>query len=224
VARAQVDRQITELVMLTAVAGLVDAVSYLALDKVFTGNITGNVALLGFSLATPTATSRFGSAIALAGFLVGAVVGGRLCSMLAGVGQSTVRLLRTGMLVETILLAVAAVLTGLLGTGQGAVRAVDTVLLALGMGLQAAVARGVGVADLRTTVITTTFVALAADSRLAGGSGARWVRRVGAGVALLGGAAVGAVLVHVHPAWALAAAAAMPAGIAAGYALRPPSR
>jgi uncharacterized membrane protein YoaK (UPF0700 family) len=224
VTHARLDRQITEMLALTAVAGLVDAVSYLALDKVFTGNITGNVALLGFSLITPSTTSRFGSVLALASFLSGAVIGGRLSSTLAGVGQGTVRLLRTGLFVETILLAAAAILTGLLATGPETVRAVVTVLLALGMGLQAAVARRVGVADLRTTVITTTLVALAADSHLAGGSGVRWVRRAGAGVALLGGAAAGAALVRVHPAWALAAAAATSAVIATGYALRPPSR
>ena len=42
------------LVGLTAVTGLVDAVSYLALGHVFTANMTGNVVFLGFALAGPT--------------------------------------------------------------------------------------------------------------------------------------------------------------------------
>jgi uncharacterized membrane protein YoaK (UPF0700 family) len=36
---------------LTAVTGLVDAVSYLALGHVFTANMTGNVVFLGFAAA-----------------------------------------------------------------------------------------------------------------------------------------------------------------------------
>ena len=36
--------------MLTAAAGYVDAVSYLALGRVFTANMTGNTVLLGLSL------------------------------------------------------------------------------------------------------------------------------------------------------------------------------
>lgn len=222
-ARGRLDWQITEMLVLTAVAGLVDAASYLALDHVFTGNITGNVALLGFSLVIPSATSRLGSTVALAGFLAGAVVGGRLATEVAGVGQGTRRLVRLGLLVEATLIAVGAVLVGVEGVAPGPIRLVITVLLSLAMGLQAAVARRVGVADLRTTVITTTLVALAADSPLAGGSGQRWVRRSAAGVALLGGAAVGAALVRLNPAWALVVAAAVAAGLALVNALRPAS-
>lgn len=49
------------LLMLTASTGCIDAVSYLALDKVFTGNMTGNVLFIGFSLVgagnTPSSTT-----------------------------------------------------------------------------------------------------------------------------------------------------------------------
>ena len=41
---------VTGLLLLTASTGCIDAVSYLALDKVFTGNMTGNVLFIGFSL------------------------------------------------------------------------------------------------------------------------------------------------------------------------------
>ncbi len=36
---------------MTAVTGLVDAVSYLSLGRVFTANMTGNVLILAFSMA-----------------------------------------------------------------------------------------------------------------------------------------------------------------------------
>ena len=39
------------LLVLTFTTGLVDAVSYLALGRVFTANMTGNVVLLGFGIA-----------------------------------------------------------------------------------------------------------------------------------------------------------------------------
>ncbi|KFD43282.1 hypothetical protein IU11_12880, partial [Cellulosimicrobium sp. MM] len=39
------------LLVLTVATGVVDAVSYLALDQVFTGNMTGNVLFVGFAAA-----------------------------------------------------------------------------------------------------------------------------------------------------------------------------
>jgi len=38
------------LLILTAATGAIDGVSYLALDRVFTGNMTGNVLFIGFGL------------------------------------------------------------------------------------------------------------------------------------------------------------------------------
>ena len=67
-------------------------------------------------------------------------------------------------------------------------------LLALGMGIQNATARRLGVADLTTTVLTLTLTGIAADSRLAGGSGAQMGRRLLAVAAMTLGAFVGALL------------------------------
>ncbi|HTF62891.1 MAG TPA: YoaK family protein, partial [Edaphobacter sp.] len=39
------------LYLFTAVTGLIDAVSYIALGHIFTANMTGNIVLLGFALA-----------------------------------------------------------------------------------------------------------------------------------------------------------------------------
>ena len=38
-------------VVLTFVTGVVDAVGFLALDRVFTGNMTGNIVILGMGVA-----------------------------------------------------------------------------------------------------------------------------------------------------------------------------
>src|SRR2546425_10498580 len=66
------------LLLLTVTAGLIDAVSVLGLGRVFTANMTGNVVFLGFALARVPGFSAVRSLAALAAFLAGAVVGGRL--------------------------------------------------------------------------------------------------------------------------------------------------
>src|SRR2546428_3829039 len=66
------------LVGLTAVTGLVDAVSLLGLGHVFTANMTGNVVFLGFAVAGAPGVSVTRSLTSLVAFLVGAVLGGRV--------------------------------------------------------------------------------------------------------------------------------------------------
>ena len=64
--------------LLTAVGGYVDGVSYLALGRVFTVNMTGNTVLLGLSLVQGDAAGAGRSALALGGFLVGGALGALL--------------------------------------------------------------------------------------------------------------------------------------------------
>src|SRR2546428_7484271 len=66
------------LLLLTVTTGLIDAVSVLGLGRVFTANMTGNVVFLGFALARVPGFSLVRSLAALAAFLAGAVIGGRL--------------------------------------------------------------------------------------------------------------------------------------------------
>ena len=73
---------------------------------------------------------------------------------------------------------------------------VVTGLLAVAMGLQAAAARRLAVKDVTTVVVTSTLTGLAADSRLAGGTGDGWARRSLAVGLILVGAAVGALLLR----------------------------
>src|SRR3989475_10957263 len=72
------------LLLLTVTTGLIDAVSVLGLGRVFTANMTGNVVFLGFALARVPGFSLVRSLAALAAFLAGAVIGGRLAIRLAG--------------------------------------------------------------------------------------------------------------------------------------------
>src|SRR5580704_13632380 len=68
------------LLAMTVVTGIVDAVSFLALGRVFTANMTGNLVLIGFAFAGAPGISISRSALALLAFLSGAVLGGRMAS------------------------------------------------------------------------------------------------------------------------------------------------
>ena len=70
-------------------------------------------------------------------------------------------------------------------------------LLALAMGTRNATARKLVVPDLTTTVLTMTLTGLAADSRLAGGTGQGSVRRIAAVLSMLTGALTGALLLDI---------------------------
>lgn len=91
-----------------------DAVSILALGRVFVANMTGNVVFAGFALAGAPGFSLSASAFALAGFLAGAAAGGTLIT-LAGPDRGT--LLPAGVTAELALAAalLLAALSGALG-------------------------------------------------------------------------------------------------------------
>ena len=62
--------------ILTFVTGIVDAVGFLALDRVFTGNMTGNIVILGMGVAGADDLPVLGPAIALAAFTAAAFAAG----------------------------------------------------------------------------------------------------------------------------------------------------
>ena len=181
------------LLVLTAVTGLVDAISYLQLGHVFVANMTGNVIFLGFAAAGAAGFSAAASLVATGAFLAGALVGGRLGSR---VGRHRGRLTAYAMYIEFILLVAALIFSlAVADTSTGAASFFLIGLLAIAMGLQNAAARRLAVPDLTTTVLTLTLTGLAADSRLAGGDGPRPMRRLAATATMCLGAAVGALFV-----------------------------
>jgi uncharacterized membrane protein YoaK (UPF0700 family) len=191
------------LLIMTAVTGIVDAVSYLGLGHVFTANMTGNVVLLGFAVAGVGGLSAPRSLAALACFFAGAIFGGRVSA------PQTPRPL----LVETALLLLAG-LAALLPDRNLSVYGVIAVTAAA-MGYRNAVVRKIGLPDLTTTVLTLTITGLGADSGLAGGENPRWRRRVAAILALVTGAFAGAKLVNVSTALALMVSALITGSCAA---------
>jgi len=189
------------LLVLTFVTGIVDAVSVLGLGRVFTANMTGNVVFLGFAVAGVSEFSIARSLTALAAFLAGAVLGGRLGSRMAEPGR--LRWLRTAAACEAALLVVA----GLASIGFNLASAPLTlhlhaliVLTAVAMGLRNATVRRLAVPDLTTTVLTLTLTGIAADSSLARGKNPRFRYRAASVVFMFSGAVVGALLLRLGPA------------------------
>jgi len=181
------------MILLTIVTGIVDAVAYLRLGHVFVANMTGNVVFLGFSAAGAPGLSVVGSLVAIACFLPGGVVAGRLA---ARAGDRRLYQLRAATGIQLLLLAGAIVVAVAAGDDIGsASRYALIVLLALAMGVQNATARKLAVPDLTTTVLTLTLTGIAADSHLAGGTGASTGRRLLSVAAMLLGATIGALLV-----------------------------
>src|SRR5258707_3500023 len=84
------------LYLFTAVTGLVDAISYIGLGHIFTANMTGNIVLLGFAFAGVPGLSASRSLTALGGFLVGALIGGRLATALSPLSSNRWRLTAFG--------------------------------------------------------------------------------------------------------------------------------
>jgi uncharacterized membrane protein YoaK (UPF0700 family) len=182
------------LLALTFTTGLVDAVSYLGLGLVFTANMTGNIVLLGFGIAGAGGLPVLAPLVSLAAFLVGAAAGGVLGSMMKARHP---RHLSGALMIETSLVGVAAVLAAALDVRAGSLSGYAIVaLLALAMGVRNATVRQIGVADLTTTVLTMTLTGLAAESPVAGGSGAGSTRRVAAVLTMLTGALAGALLLR----------------------------
>lgn len=209
------------LVTLTLVTGVVDATSYLRLGHVFVANMTGNVVFLGFALAGARGLSAAASLIALAAFLLGALVGGRIAAACA---SHRGRMLRAASSVQLALMAAALVLAVLAATPlDRAVRYVLIAALAVAMGVQNATAQQLAVPDLTTTVLTKTLTGLASEASAVGGSGAKLGRRAIAIAAMLVGALCGALLalkVSVAAAVALALVLAGAVVLAANLAAR----
>ncbi|GAA3136469.1 YoaK family protein [Streptomyces rectiviolaceus] len=198
------------LVLLTFVTGLVDAVSYLGLDRVFVANMTGNVVFLGFALAGDVQLSATASLLAVAAFVAGAWAGGRIAPRVA----EPLRLFALLVAAHAVLAAAALVLELTAG-----LRHVLIVLLALGMGLQNAVVGKLAVPDLTTTVLTRTLTGLASDR-----PGPAAVRRFVSVAAMFAGALAGGLLQLQHgTAAALTPAIVLLAAVALTAFLRSPA-
>ena len=182
---------------MTAVTGLVDAVSFLSLGRVFTANMTGNVVILAFATARVPGLSIAYSLTALLSFLVGAIFGGRIMARAGPDSQS--RFAAKAFLLEDVFLFAAAVCA--IGYRRDLLELsfqpfALIALTALAMGTRNAAVRRLAVPDLTTTVLTLTITGIGADSSFANGNNPRLARRVVSVIAMFLGAAMGAVIIR----------------------------
>ncbi|ROS50287.1 DUF1275 family protein [Frigoribacterium sp. PhB24] len=194
--RNQARMHLVMMLTLTFTTGIIDAVGYLGLDRVFTANMTGNVVILGMAIAQADGLPIVGPIVALAAFLLGAAIGGRVLrgGRVGWSGRSTISFGVTG----GVLLGLGVSTFFFVPEENTPWAFTITGLLGAAMGLQAAAARKIAVADVTTVVVTSTIVGLASESKLAGGTGKNFPRRVLAVVLILAGAGVGALLLQVH--------------------------
>jgi uncharacterized membrane protein YoaK (UPF0700 family) len=198
----------------TVVAGVVDAISFLALGRVFVANMTGNVVFLGFGVAGAAGISVVRSLIALAAFLLGSAAGGATARVL---DRHRRRWLVLAFGAETACFVLAL---GLEASGAFAASGNDLLALispmAFGMGIQNATASALDLPDLTSTVLTRTLTGLASQL-FAEPDWPRLARRLGAVGAIFAGAALGAVLaLHVDLTAGLALAASLLVCVCAG--------
>lgn len=211
--RDQARLHLTLMLVLTFSTGVVDAIGYLGLDKVFTANMTGNVVILAMGLTGQDGLPIVGPIVALAGFVVGATAAGRF---LRGVPKGWHRRDTWVLSIVAALLLVALVPTAFAASipAEPAIALPVTALLAIAMGMQAGAARHIAVTDVTTVVITSTLAALAFDSRFGRSTGQTWFRRLAAVVLLALGALSGAALLLVAFWLGLALAAALLVAVA----------
>jgi uncharacterized membrane protein YoaK (UPF0700 family) len=191
---------------LTFSTGIIDAVGFLGLDRVFTANMTGNVVILGMALAGAQNLPILGPAAALAAFMLGAAAGGFSLRRRSAAEWSTSMTIVLG-IVGLLLLAIGMAVLLVDAPGKGALLAI-TGTLAGAMGLQAAAARTLAVKDVTTVVITSTITGFAADLWLRKTQGnAR--RRAAVVLLMLAGAIAGAALLQIHLGIGLIVAAAI---------------
>jgi uncharacterized membrane protein YoaK (UPF0700 family) len=191
------DAESTHLVLMLALTlstGVIDAVGYLGLDRVFTGNMTGNVVILGMALVSGTGLPILGPVLALAGFMTGAAIAGRVLrdTKAAWANRTTAMFLT----VAGVLIAAIVVLLALNEPPEYVLLGV-TAALGLAMGIQAATARNIAVKDVTTVVVTSTITGLAADALLGDRGVQPWKRRLSAIVLIGAGAALGALLLQI---------------------------
>lgn len=189
------------MLVLTFSTGMIDAVGYLGLDRVFTANMTGNVVILGMAIAGADDLPILGPTVALVGFFLGALLAGRILRKVP-VGWTWRSTIVFGVVGVTV--AASAFAVSVVESPAEPIRVTVTTALGLAMGAQAAAARHLSVKDVTTVVVTSTLTGLAADSRLGGRLDAHpWRRRVAA-IALVGaGALAGALALTVHIGFAM---------------------
>jgi uncharacterized membrane protein YoaK (UPF0700 family) len=140
------------LLALAVGAGMVDALSYLGLGKVFTANMTGNTVLLGVAVATGNGADAARSGVALGGFCLGVAAG----TALTRPGRPWPHTAEPALWLEVAALALLLILWAVAGVAS--VRYVLVAAAGVAMGSQSAAVRASDVRGVNTTFMTSTLM------------------------------------------------------------------
>jgi uncharacterized membrane protein YoaK (UPF0700 family) len=191
--------------LLTAVCGLIDAASFLALGGVFAEIMTGNIMFLAFQIGQGggwEVVPRF--LVPLAAFSTGAVGCGFLL-MNPRLGERR----RHAFVVVAVLVAIATLLALVwMPAPEGSEAMIIVAILAFAMGMQNAAVLYHAVPDVATNVMTLTLVRLLSNWSVVGGNNQRWQFRITSLSVFFVAALIGAALVRISAGAALVVALA----------------
>jgi uncharacterized membrane protein YoaK (UPF0700 family) len=185
-------------ILLTLVTGASDAIAFLKLGNVFASVMTGNMILLGIAAGRGTASLAVRASVALAGYVAGALIGGRIAGAPRSDDPPWPSRLSFALGTELVLLGAFAVLWEVHdGVTHGAAQSVLLALSAAALGTQSAAILRLGIPGLSTTYLTGTLTTLVHAVAQHGG----WRQhRMHAAllIALIAGATAGGALAVTH--------------------------
>jgi uncharacterized membrane protein YoaK (UPF0700 family) len=149
------------LVVLTASSGAVDAISFLALGKLFTAFMTGNVVFLGIRAAGAPGADAVRITGALLAFASGVLVATRIVRPLTGPTIWPRRVTVALTVAAAVEVLFAAVWAGAGGRPSSGTAGLLICLSALAMGLQSGAVMSLGVRGVFTTAATATAILFA---------------------------------------------------------------
>jgi uncharacterized membrane protein YoaK (UPF0700 family) len=209
-------QQVTTLVAmaLTFTSGAMDVASFTRLGDVFASVMTGNMVLLGLAAARESLSLALHTLVAIAGYVVGVVVGSRITVGAVDMGErddgdnpsggavagTLPAHVNWALLAELALLAVLA--AGWEAAGASPTGWAQFCLLAVAaaaMGVQSSAVRQMGIADVSTTYLTGTLTGLVSSLTSRHHATPDRPRRVGVLLGLVAGASLSGLLIATAP-------------------------
>jgi uncharacterized membrane protein YoaK (UPF0700 family) len=186
-------------VLLTITSGAVNAVSFLALGKVFSSVITGNLVLLGIAATTHSSTEAAHAGLGIAGYAAGILVGAPLAARRSAQTGAWPASVTATLAAELVVLAGFCVGWELSdGTPHDGSQLALLVVAAAAMGMQSSAVHRLG--QMSSTYLTSTLLGvlagLATRTRPEGLG-----RSLGALTAVVVGALIGGILARSAHDW-----------------------
>jgi uncharacterized membrane protein YoaK (UPF0700 family) len=186
-------------VLLTLTSGAVNAVSFLALGKVFSSVITGNLVLLGVAATSHSPSEALHAGVATAGYAAGVLIGAPLAARRSRQADTWPASVTVTLGAELFVLAGFCVGWELShGSPHDGGQLTLLVAAAAAMGMQSAAVRRLG--QMSSTYLTSTLLGVLAGL-VGGGRPEGLGRSIGVLAAVVVGALAGGILAKSAHAW-----------------------